>query len=411
MPSSQLNRFEFGSAKYYDDPWQVFADFRSQGALIRMKFPLIGKGWAATTYDAVTQVLRDDSRFVRDSKNAGRSSFGWIQYVLPRSIRVLTNNMVAKDGDEHRRLRSLVDQAFTRRNIDGMSSRLEQLAEEQFTNVKTIGSREGSVDLVDEFARPFPLTVICELLGVPLDDRPLFRKWFAPFSNFRGILDLFRMASGASKMIKYLRNQFPEVRKRPREGLMSELVAVQTDAESLSEDELLAMVFMLFVAGHETTVHLISNCLLTLAQLPEVRTQLVSDWSRCDAFIEEVLRYNSPIQIAKPRFVSKDTEFFGQALKRGETVTPLLASANYDPARFEDPDSFKIDREQNYHLSFGSGPHTCLGIKLARAETYWALKTLLTAWPDFEIDFPLDQVDWAKRPGMRGIQTFRVKQR
>jgi cytochrome P450 len=169
------------------------------------------------------------------------------------------------------------------------------------------------------------------------------------------------------------------------------------------------MVFLLLVAGHETTVHLISNAVCTLLQHPAAKAELLNDWSKSGAAIEEVLRYASPLQMAKPRFVANDMEFLGEQLKRGQMVTPLLACANYDPARFENPERFDINRERNYHMSFGSGPHVCLGIKLARTETHWALKSLFDRWPAIQPGFDLEHPDWSKRIGTRGFQSMILK--
>ena len=367
---------------------------------------MIGTGWAATTYEAATEVFRNDELFLR-SNSAGNWWFGWVVRFLPRSIRTLANNLLAKDGKTHRRLRGFVDRAFNRRNIDGMDERLQTLASHQLGIASEMDKQAGSVDLVANYARPFPLSVICELLGIPNDRYDDFHRWFRPISDFRGFMDFFRLIFGIQNMNRYLANQFKLAKANPTEGLISELVAAEGE-DRLTDDELMAMVMLLFIAGHETTVHLISNCILTLAQHPNVLEELRNDWTLCDGMIDEVLRYNSPIQIAKPRFVAKDTVFCGQQIKQREMIIPLIASANYDPARFERPEEFNIRRERNYHLSFGSGPHTCLGMKLARSETYHALRTLYDTFPDLTLDFSLDNVDWAKRPGMRGLNSFRV---
>ena len=394
--------------EYRVDPWSEFARIREHGAVIPMKSLMFGRFWGATTYEAANQVLRNDELFVRDPVNAGRKTFGRIQYFMPRSMMTLTNNMIGKDGVDHRRLRSLVDQAFARRNIDTMSDRLAVLASKQVDYCKEIVARDGQVDLLNEFARPFPFMVICELLGLEESRRQDIHEWFRPLSNFSGVLDFYRISAGIRKMKVYLKEQFEDARKKPREGLISELVAVQDDGEVLSEEELLAMVFLLFVAGHETTVHLISNCILALTQSPDSKKALLDDWSKSESMIEEVLRFHSPIQFAKPRYVVNDTTFFEQELKRGQIVLPLIASANYDPDKFPDPEKFDIDRSPNHHLTFGSGPHTCLGIKLARSETHHALQALFTQWPEFKPMFDSENIDWSKRPGIRGVKTLMV---
>ena len=202
--------------------------------------------------------------------------------------------------------------------------------------------------------------MICEVLGLPDEDRAKFKQWFGGFANMKSLLRLLlKLLPGLRKTTKYLSRQFEQVRQEPRAGLITALVQAEQAGDRLSEDELLSMAMLLLLAGHETTVHLISNSILTVLQRPEVRRKLLEDPSQVESAVEEILRYHSPAQIAKPRFATEDVEFHGQHLKRGDAVLPVLASANCDPERFENPAEFKIDRAQNFHLTFGSGPHVC----------------------------------------------------
>ncbi|MFT5302439.1 MAG: cytochrome P450 [Mariniblastus sp.] len=402
-------KLDYSSPEIRNDPWTYFARLRERGPVVRIKIPIIGKTWAATSWAAVSDVFKDTEHFARDSKHAGRKTIGKIQWLLPRVLRSLMHNMLGADGLDHRRLRSIVDQAFARRNIEGMSERVALIAEEQMAIAAESVDRHGRFDLIQHFARPFPLTVICELLGLPLEDRPKFRKWFEPMANAGSLFDILRVTGGLRNTIKYLVQQFKVVAKNPRDGLMSELVQIEHEGESLSEDELLSMVFLLLVAGHETTVHLLSNTVLTLMQFPDAKHELTSDWSKANSVVDEVLRYASPLQMGKARFVKQDFEFHGVPLKRGEMMTPLIVSANHDPTRFENPATFEIDRPRNYHMSFGSGPHVCLGMKLARTEVYHALKSLYERWPNLQPAFDLDRPDWSKRMGIRGLNSLMLQ--
>lgn len=409
MKTDSVYKFNFKSHIYRDDPWKVYGELLARGPMFRMKMPILGKSWGVTTYEAVNAVLKDDARFVRDGKNAGRKNLIPYQWMMPRVFFSVIDNMLGADGTKHRRLRSVVDQAFNRRNIDGMSARMESIAEKQLDRVQQCAKSDGTVDLLKHFARPFPLAVICELLGLPGQDRAKFSKWFEPLSTVSSVFGIFSLAGGMRKVIKYFRSEFKTVRENPREGLLSELVQIEHEGERLSEQELLSMAFLLLVAGHETTVHLISNSILTLLQKPEAKDELLADWSKCDNAIEEVLRYCSPIQLAKPRYVVDDMEFYGRQLKRGELVTPILACANYDPNQFERPNEFEINRKPNYHMTFGSGPHTCLGMKLARSETRIAIQKVFERWPNLSADFDLQQPDWSVRPGTRGMSSMHVR--
>ena len=396
--------------EYRATPFAAFGRLRAQGALVPARFPLLGKIWLVTTYDAVSDVLKNDQWFCRDPRNAGRRNFLMFQLMMPGLFRRMSRNMISVDEPDHRRLRCLVDQAFQRQNISDLRPRIEQLVDQQLDQVaRRAAQHGGTVDLIEHLARPIPLSVICEVLGLPGEDRPKFKKWFSSLARIRSIWGIFKIVPGLRKTMKYLRGQFEQIRQHPRQGLMSALVEAEQEGDRLSDDELLSMVILLLLAGHETTVHLVSNSMLTLLQMPEVRRVLMNDWSRVESAVEEMLRYNSPAQFAKPRFVTADIEFHGQELRRGEVVMPVLASANYDPARFDNPTEFQIDRPNNYHLGFGAGPHVCLGLKLARAETQIVLQRLFTRWPDLQPAFEPSRPDWSGRMGMRSLDTLAVK--
>ena len=401
-------KLKLSERKYRDDPWAEFSRLRKLGNVIRIKMPFMGKSWAATSYDTVNEVLKNSELFVRNPANAGRKTFIPMQWIFPRSLFAVARNMLTADGNDHRRLRLLVDRAFAMRNIDQMDEQIHMIANRQLDQLESSLNSSGRADLMLDFARPFPLTVICELLGLPLEDRPKFMRWFEPFSTVSSVFGIFKMRSGINSAIKYLHEQFDIVRKNPRPGLITKLVEAELEGDRLSDDELLSMVFLLLVAGHETTVHLISNLVLTLLEHPHSKDEVIANPALIDAAIEETLRYCSPVQLAKPRYVSKDCVFEGMTLHRGQLMTPILACANYDPKRFENPLVFDIHRKKNYHMTFGSGPHVCLGMKLARAETANAFKCLFGRFPDLKADFDLKNPNWGKRMGLRNLTDFFV---
>ena len=370
----------------------------------------MGKIWLVTTYETVDEVLNKDQLFCRDPRNAGKRQFLMFRLLMPGLFRRLSQNMVAADEPDHCRLRSLVDQAFQRQSIAELRPRIEELVDHQLDQVEQVAVRNShEVDLIEHLARPLPLSVICEVLGLPAEDRPKFKKWFSSFANVKSMWGIVNVVPGMRRTLRYLRGQFAQVRKEPREGLITALVEAEQLGNRLSNAELQSMVMLLLLAGHETTVHLVSNSILTVLRLPEVRRSLLDDWSRVAAAVEEMLRYNSPAQFAKPRFVTADTVFHGQRLSRGEVVMPIIASANSDPARFENPTEFQIARPGNYHLGFGAGPHVCLGLKLARTGTEIVLERLLTRWPDLQPAFEPSHPDWSRRVGMRSLNTLTVR--
>ena len=397
--------FDFLSLRYKSNPYPVLANMIEAGPVFRGRLPLMGKSWLVTTHEAISEMLRDQDRFVRDPANAGRRFFAGLQWWMPRSLSRLASNMLAYDGDKHRRLRSLVDVAFRRRSVEQMKPQMLELADRLIDEIPLPGSAENTVDLVPAFARQFPLQVICELLGLPQADRHQFIEWFRHATEINSLWGLFRLLPGIHKMQKYLARQIEEVRQNPRPGLLSELVQVEQDGDSLDNEELLAMVFLLLVAGHETTVHLISTSVYSLCQHPAQRQRLCSDWSLVDGAIDEVQRHVTPIQFTKPRMVSADMTWHDQPLRRGELVTAILAAGNADPTVFGEPEKFDICRENaGRHLTFGTGPHTCLGMQLAKAETAIALEQLFTRFPQLQLKNPdPQQAVWTKRLGVRGF--------
>ena len=410
MPKSSIPRINLTGAEYRQHHFEAFGRLREMGEMVQVRLPIIGKTWMATSYDAVNELLKNSDLFARDPKNAGRKTMIAFQWTLPRSFMVLARNMLSYDGEEHRRLRSLVDKAFNRHNISDMESRIDDLAREQLQIAKQVADQNGgTVDLVQHFARPFPLSVICELLGLPFADREKFMKWFEPFSTISSVFGIFKLVPALRKTMRYLREQFKEVQKNPRPGLMNALVEAEHEGDKLDDEELLAMVFLLLVAGHETTVHLLTTGLLSLFQFPDQKDRLLHDWSLGDLAVDEMLRYNSPVQYSKPRFVTKDIKFHGAELKQKQLVMAVLAAANMDPNKFDNPTTFDITRKPNYHMTFGSGPHVCLGMKLARSETIVGFKALFDMFPGLEPQFDVNNPHWNSRMGTRGLRTMEFK--
>ena len=410
MPKSAIPRLNLTGIEFRQSPFESFGRLREMGEMVQVRLPIIGKTWLATSYSAVNQVLKSPDLFARDPKNAGRNNMIGLQWILPRTILVLAKNMLAYDGEEHRRLRSLVDKAFNRHNISDMESRIDELARQELESAQQVASQNGGlVDLVKHFARPFPLLVICELLGLPFADREKFMKWFEPFASVSSFWGFFKMIPALRKTMRYLRDQFKQVQKKARPGLMTALVEAEHEGDKLSDEELLAMVFLLLVAGHETTVHLLTTGLLSLFQYPDQKEKLLNDWSLADSAVDEMLRYNSPIQFSKPRFVTNDIEFHGALLKQKQLVMPVLACANMDPDKFENPTTFDIARNPNYHMTFGSGPHVCLGMKLARSETIVGFKALFDLFPNLQPQFDVQHPNWNSRMGSRGLKSMVVR--
>ena len=379
------------------------------GPLVKAKLPIIGETWTLTSYAAVDEFLRDSDSFVRDPKLAGKKYIAGMQWWMPGVFRSFAQNMMGYDGDDHRRLRLLVEKAFVRRNVDGMRDRIVTLTDELIDSLEADVGSDGQVDFMDKFGRELPLTVICELLGLPESDRPKFRKWFAPIGRVSSGWDMFRIVPGMMRLRAYTREQIEICRRQPREGLISELVAAEESGDRLSDNELLAMIFLLLVAGHETTTHLLCGGLLTLLDHPDQLELLLNDWSLSESAVAEIMRYGTPIQMSKPRYAARDMELHGQSIERGELIIALLASANLDPTEFPDPETFDIRRSPNRHVGFGKGIHTCLGLRLAHLETEVAYERLFARHPNVQLAVDRDEVKWRSRIGMRTLESLPIK--
>jgi cytochrome P450 len=330
---------------------------------------------------------------------------------LPQNLKPLATSMLLRDPPDHRRLRGLVDQAFQRQSVEGLHPRLEVLADQALDHLAEQAARSpAGVDLLVHFARPFPLAVICEMLGLPPEDRPKFTRWAARFfgsNNVPGIL--WGLLTGVGQMMRYIREEFRRQTRQPRGGLMSALIEAEEAGDRLSEDELVAMVFLLLLAGHETTLHQIACSVLTLLDHPQQLAELMADWSLADSAAQELLRYVSLAQITKPRYAREDTEFCGQSMRRGQMIFGCLATANSDPSVFDHPERLDIHRQPNRHVAFGAGIHVCLGAKLARVETAIALQRLFTRFPRLQLAVPRSQIRFSSRFGSRALVTLPVK--
>jgi cytochrome P450 PksS len=395
-------RADFVSQAYFRNPAAEIEKLRSAGPVVEVQFPMIGKVWTTTTQDLADRVLKDSETF---TIRTGVGGVAGLQWWMPRMVRTLANHMLSKDEPDHRRLRDIVDEAFRRRAVLEMEPRILAIADELAGELFAEGS---PADLVDRYARTLPLSVICELLGLPLADRPMFTAWASGFTRFTGTIGLISLIPNFLAMRRYLEKQLEVVRKNGGTGLIAELVRVEREGGQISRDELVAMVFLLLFAGHETTTHLISGSVHELLRNPGLRDWLEEDWSRAGLAVEEFLRFISVVQFTKPRFIRKDIELGGVQLRKGDKIMPMLAAANLDPQANPHPEKLDLTRKPNRHLAFGTGIHFCLGHQLARLEGICALKALFQRWPKLALAVDEAEIKWRKRPGLKAIEHLPV---
>jgi cytochrome P450 len=397
-----LPRVDISSQEFFRDPAAGVESLRALGPVARTRFPIIGKVWITTTFDLTARVLKDSETFTLRQEGGGPAGLRWW---MPARVRRLANNMLTMDEPDHTRLRGIVDEAFRRRAILDMEPRIRALADDLANELFADGS---PADIVERYARTLPLSVICELLGLPLADRPKFIAWANTIARLANVIDFMRMIGGLSSMQRYLKAQLQHARAHGGEGLIAELVRVETEGGRISADEMVSMIFLLLGAGSETTTHLISGSVYELLQNAALRDWLAADWSRAALAVEELLRFVSPVQFSKPRHVRRDIELGGVRVKKGDRIMAMIAAANMDPQVHEHPRELDLQRRPNRHISFGTGIHFCLGHQLARMEGICALQALFTRWPNLRLAVEPSQIRWRKRPGLRAIQRLPV---
>jgi len=360
--------------------------------------------WVLTRYDDVVTSLRD-SRYGRD----GFAPLIEAVYGPETAEGNLPRSMLMRDPPDHTRLRSLVNKAFTPRVIEGMRARIQMIVERLLDKVQDA----RSMDVIDDLAYPLPVTVICEMLGVPLDDHEAIRGWSSDIARSLDAIGLLadpeivaRGVAARRNLTDYFRRLLPERRKHPQADLLSLLIAVEEQGDKLNEGELLAMCLLLFIAGHETTVNLIGNGTLALLEHPDQMAKLRDDPVLIASAIEELLRYDSPVQWTA-RITNSDVEIGDRTVPSGSMVIAVIGAANRDPRHFQDPDRLDIVRADNRHVSFGFGIHFCLGAPLARVEGQIALGMLLRRMPDLALQAGAT-TDRRKSSALRGLQTLRA---
>lgn len=379
------------SAGFVQDPYPVYAGLRKSEPVYKTRFPDGQQGWLVTGYAEAEAALKEP-RFIKDfSKLYGGSMDG---------MSVFTQNMLFSDPPDHRRLRGLAQKAFTPRVIEGMKERIEEITENLLDDM----AQKEEINLIDDFAFPLPIIVICEILGVPSEDRDKFRIWSNSLIEGSSGEPGVSVYQHMNDFIGYLGEWFSKTRQEPKDDLISKLIEAEEAGDRLTEKELYGVVTLLIVAGHETTVNLIGNSFLNLLQHPEQKEKLSRNPELIDGALEESLRFDGPVEFSTSRWALEQFSFAGKDIKRGELVVVALNAANRDQAKFSEAEVFDIEREKSPHLAFGTGIHHCLGAPLARLEGKIAVSRLLERFPDLELRVPVTELEW--RPGMivRGVK-------
>lgn len=386
---------------FAESPYEQYARLRAEDPV---HWSTLLEGWVLTRHDDVAAVLRDGTVSV-ELDNAASSTLVDMQRARIQANGRSTTSVVLRDDPDHNRLRKLLQQPFGPRPVEGLRSLVDQRVDAAMDQLVPL----GTMDVIADFAYPLPVGVYCAMLGMPDEDSPRFRSWtMAVARSLDPVLtdaEHARCNAQIDEMYGYLQDQVDAKRAAPGDDVMTALVQAEEDGDRLSNDELVAQLVTLYVAGHEPTTTLIGNGLLALLKHPDQLDLLRADPSLLTNAVHELLRYDGPNQFVR-RIAIEPLPVGGKTIAPGDVVYACIGAANRDPERWDDPDQVRIDRpDAARHLQFGAGIHTCLGTHLARLQAEIALAALVTRLPDLRLD---GTPAWSERMVLRGLHTLPV---
>jgi cytochrome P450 len=387
--------------EFYQDPHATYRALRERGPLHRIRLDGV-VGWLIVDHDVARQALAEPTISKRIGSPEG-------QAVLAKNgaaemfNTAISDNMLFADPPQHTRLRRLVAKAFAGPAIRDLQPRITSIADSLLDDI----SARTTVDLIDNYAFRLPIAVICELLGVPDDDKADFRSWTAVVVSDTATNEE-RAAAGVT-YFTYLTKLIAERTDDPRDDLLSQLIIAKDHEDRLDQHELIAMLLLLLIAGHETTVNLIGNSVLELLREPAIAERLRANPEAIPAYVEEILRFQGSLHLATARYTTAPITLGDQDIDADEFILISLAAANRDPARFAEPDRIDLERPESRHIAFGYGIHHCLGAALARMEATTAISRLLATFPDLSLDGEFSDLTWLKSLLIHGLTSLPVR--
>jgi cytochrome P450 len=391
------NGIDLTSLEFLANPYPTYRQLREANAPFWLAHGgPTGGMWLVTRYADVATLLKE----AYTTKDATR-------FTPPEQVTPFDHNLLAKDPPDHTRLRALANQAFTPNRVKDLEPRIRQIVDDLIAQIQS----EGGMEFMADFALPLPVTVIAELLGVPPEDQETFHAWsnqmVTGFDAVRRSEATVKQSEGATLALgHYFADLVHRRRQQPRDDLISALTLARDAQDRLTEDELLAMCMLLLIAGHETTVNLLGNGLLALLQHPDQLALIKSRPDLLPLAVEEMLRFESPVQRATFRVTTKSFEIGHTTIEQGQQVSAVIGAANRDPDQFPQPDTFDMMRQPNRHLAFGLGMHFCLGAPLARTEARIGFARLLAQLPNLQL---VSQTpDWSTNTFFRGLRRLPV---
>ncbi|MBD3921666.1 cytochrome P450 [Paenibacillus sp. PR3] len=394
---------DLSSPEFKKNAHEIYKQLRQNEPLLEIAMPDGQRAWLSTRYDDAIQILKDDERFTKNLQSLSPEDYSAI---MPhKEMDLISKQMLSSDPPDHARLRSIVSKAFSPQMIEDMQNEIQRITDDLIDRIQ----EKGSMEIIADFAFPLPIIVISQMLGIPENDHYLVKKWSSDFIESANNRDKLKEAFPSIQAFgRYIDELITERRKHPGSDLISMLIQAHDNRDRLTAEELSSTIWLLIVAGHETTVNLIGNGLLALLENPDQLRLWRSDPALAQPGIEELLRYYSPVEIATSRWARHDFTWHGKNVRKSDLIFVGLAAANRDPDQFENPDRLDITRKKNKHMAFGNGIHFCLGAPLARLEGKIALSTLLRRLPNLRIDTTSEELKWRSGILMRGLERFPV---
>lgn len=404
----KIQKLDLQSCAFKQSPALTWRAISQQGPVITTRQPLLGRIALTTRYAESQSVLRNPEQFTLDARRCGHKSAAGMRWWVPAMFKPIANNLLTLDGEEHRALRKRVDYAFRRTQIVHLQHHIDAFATQALEGLRAKLRHDNQADFVEQVARPVPQWVISNLLGLDTSftqtDSPL-NQALSALGSVQRATDLFKVLPAIKLISRILSTEIARRREEPRDDLLTKLISEHGEGRPLNNNELLAMAFLLYVAGHETTTHLLSTSLWSMVTNPHIAEQICSPLD--DKSIHEFVRFNSPVQMSKPRFVVQDMEFSGVTLKRGDTIAVLIGAANHDEKVFSNPYQFTLSQATPKHLGFGTGAHSCFGMHLAIRETATVLNKLIEEMP-VALSKGDNPYTWNRRLGLRSLSHLMV---
>ena len=389
----------------WNDPYPFYTRLRETAPFVRCRELFRGDAWLVSRYEDVVTVLKDADCFRNDVRSTSEGPPPFDRAYVPKIMKAFARSMVFVDGLDHRRLRDLAMKAFTPVRVNELQTRIGQIA----TGLLDEVADQRRFNLMTAFARPLPLRIISEMLGVSKSERRTFHRAIHRAMGLDSEGHLVGRTWSAYSLHRLFKRLLDQKRADPTDDLTSALIEAEDQGDRLTPEELMGTVFLLLFAGHETTVNLIGNGTLALLEHPEQLERLRADRTFLSSAVEEMLRYYSPAHVTQTRHVVKSCVVGGRELRRGEKIVPLVGAANRDEAAFPQAATFDVGRDPNKHVAFGAGPHFCIGAHLSRVEGRIAFAALLDHFPRLELAVNRDQLRWTTgNGGLRGLAALPI---